>query len=116
MPSYGSVVEALSALVDRFAGGLNIGNVSLNTGGGIVTRIATGAAVQVVAANTARKAVTFRNVHASVVCYIAETSAKATAAAGFTLAVGAQVTFERSTNAWFAFSATAGDLAIVEEA
>lgn len=83
-------------------------------GGSVTSRIATGAAAVVAAANAARKAITFKNVAAEPL-YIAETNAKATAALGFRLNQNESVTFRESTNAWSAFSAVAGDLAIIEE-
>lgn len=83
-------------------------------GGSVTSRIATGVAAVVAAANANRKAITFKNVAAEIV-YIAETNAKATAALGFRLKQDESVRFEHSTNAWSAFSALAGDLAIIEE-
>lgn len=88
--------------------------VALSTGSAVVTRVATGAAASVLATNANRKAVTFKNVAAEPV-YIAETSGKATAAAGIRLNQNETLKFDRSTNEWFAFSAVAGDLAIVQE-
>lgn len=95
---------------------LTLPDANLARGGAVVTRVATGAAASAIAANAARKAITFQNVHATEAIWIAETAGKATAAAGYRIAAGTSVKFDRSTNEWFAFSAAASDLAIVQEA